>query len=175
VALAWQFAAPVSATRNSRIDKREMVREAVVAVIARNGLLLRAQQEGSCAGSPTKVPLVPPHPNATISIGTWPVALRRRPSDTDVPPDLRLGSNRLLQPVSRVSSVSRVSPVSLVSRCPAGAIVSKARTAHEGEAILEALPMPVGASGAVPKGMVAVSEGSHPSDAPRPVQDPAHG
>src|SRR5215470_14036189 len=98
VALAWQFATPVSATRNSRIDKREMVREAVVAVIARSGLLLRAQQEWSCAVSPTKVPLVPPHSNAAMSTDTWPVALLRRPSDTDVPPDLRVGSNRLLQP-----------------------------------------------------------------------------
>src|SRR5262249_6269655 len=107
-------------------------------------------------------------------IDTWPVALLRRPSDTDVPPDLRVGSNRLLQPVSPVSSVSSVSP------CPAGAIMSssaKARpgAAREREAVRDAPSVPVDADGAGPKGMVAVSDSAWPWGAPCPVQDPAHG
>jgi len=53
--------------------------------------------------------------------------------------------------------------------------IARMGRAREREAVLEAPSVPVGASGAGPKGMVAVSDSSWPWGAPCPVRDPARG
>ena len=97
--------------------------------------------------------------------------VRRVPDPENAPFDI----NPSGPPYSHLSHASHLSHLSHPSHPGlVGAIVS-CRRAREREAVLEAPSVPVGASGAGPKGMVAVSDSSWPWGAPRPVRDPARG